>query len=227
MFALWMFGIELEHNWGSTKFLVFYLLSGIGAAVTQLVIPFIIPGYPGAPTIGASGAVYGVLLAFGFSYPNRPIFMFPFFIPIPAKFFVLLYTGLALIMGISGSTEGNIAHFAHLGGAITGFILFKFGDRLRIYSFFENFTKRKINSYFSTPKKPKYTNIYEINTPQQKRYTTYDEPAPYSANSNIIDGEEITQARIDEILDKISNFGWQNLTEKEKQILFELSQKLK
>lgn len=226
MFALWMFGIELEHNWGSTKFLVFYLLSGIGAAITQLIIPFIIPGYPGAPTIGASGAVYGVLLAFGFSYPDRPIFMFPFFIPIPAKFFVLLYTGLALIMGISGSADSNIAHFAHLGGALTGFILFKFGDRWRIYSFFEKIVNKKPSQRVYSTKKPKFTNIYEIKSQQQKSYDFYDEPAQ-KTTPHFIDGEEITQARIDEILDKISNYGWQNLTEKEKQILFELSQKLK
>jgi hypothetical protein len=222
-----MFGIELENNWGSTKFLEFYLLSGIGAGLTQLIIPFVIPGYPGAPTIGASGAVYGVLLAFGFSYPDRPIFMFPFFIPIPAKFFVLLYTGLALIMGISSSSADNIAHFAHLGGALTGFILFKFGDRLRIYAFFERFAKRKSSQSYFTEKKPKFTNIYEIKNQQQRTYNTYSEPTTRSSNSRFINGEEITQARIDEILDKISNQGWQNLTEKEKQILFELSQKLK
>ena len=128
MFALWMFGSELENLWGGTRFLTYYLLCGIGAAIVQL---FISPIFSDpAPTIGASGAVYGILLAFGLTFPDRPIFMFPFFIPIPAKFFVLIFAGIELLTGLT-STDG-IAHFAHLGGAATGFLLLKFGDRLGI-----------------------------------------------------------------------------------------------
>ncbi|MFN3306546.1 MAG: rhomboid family intramembrane serine protease, partial [Candidatus Kapaibacteriota bacterium] len=137
LFALWMFGVELETIWGSRKFLTFYILSGVGAGLFQL---FIAPLFSEPlPTIGASGAVFGVLAAFGFTFPNRPVFMFPIFIPIPAKFFVIFYAGLAFLLGVTGSA-GNVAHIAHLGGAFTGFILFKFGDQLGIYRLINRLT---------------------------------------------------------------------------------------
>ena len=221
LFALWMFGVELEHLWGGQKFLTFYLLAGIGAGLTQLFISplFSTPGL----TIGASGAVYGVLLAFGLTFPDRPIFMFPFFIPIPAKFFVLLYAGIALLLGIT--SDGNIAHFAHLGGALTGFILFKFGDKLGLYEFFGKlFSKRQ--SYMQ----PDYhQKVYQMKeTPGRQYTTTTSAPKTSSRETSLfVDNELITQEQINIILDKISATGYKNLSEKEKKILFELSQKLK
>jgi membrane associated rhomboid family serine protease len=227
LFALWMFGVELENLWGGSKFLTFYLLSGIGAGLTQLYIAplFSIP----ALTIGASGAVFGILVAFGMTNPNRPIFMFPFFIPIPAKFFVIIYAGLELLMGFSST--GNIAHFAHLGGAATGFILFKFGDKWGIYRFFGKLFKKR-QSYVE----PDYhSKVYKMDYQQRFRESERTEPhrreqsAPdtHTTNRFVVDEEEITQGQINAILDKISATGYQNLTEKEKKILFELSQRLK
>jgi membrane associated rhomboid family serine protease len=225
MFALWMFGSELENLWGGMRFLTYYLLCGIGAAVVQLFISPIF-SHP-APTIGASGAVYGILLAFGLTFPDRPIFMFPFFIPIPAKFFVLIFAGIELLTGLT-STDG-IAHFAHLGGAATGFLLLKFGDKLGIYKAIEKLfnKKSKYTQTFEQPdEKPK---VYRVNwvTPEdeQKRSSSAREEETSDRSFNI-GGEEITQNRIDEILDKISESGYQNLTEKEKRILNELSKKL-
>lgn len=224
LFALWMFGAELETNWGSSKFLTYYLLCGIGAGLTQL---FISPFFgPVGPTIGASGSVYGVLLAFGLTFPNRPIFMFPFFIPIPAKFFVLIYAGLALIMGVS-SDGSNVAHFAHLGGALTGFILFKIGDKIGLFTIFSKMFKKKQSYVGNTGGQT--SNVYKMYS-QPDNFKSKPEPYnPYSNNSTkfIFDGEEIKQSQIDEILDKISASGYQNLTDKEKKLLFELSQKLK
>ena len=219
LFALWMFGAELESLWGSRKFLLFYLLCGIGAALVQL---FISPMFSDPrPTIGASGAVYGILLAFGLTFPDRPIFMFPIFIPIPAKFFVLIYAGISLISGFT-SNDG-VAHFAHLGGALTGFILLKLGDRIGLFKFFDNLFQKE---------KPLFTSDEPRNGPRVYKATwaaSKPQPSPKTNYSSAINigGEEITQAKIDEILDKISSSGYQNLSDREKKILFELSQKLK
>jgi membrane associated rhomboid family serine protease len=223
LFALWMFGIELEQMWGSRKFLIFYLLCGIGAGLTQLFISpmFSMP----APTIGASGAIYGVLLAFGLTFPDRPIFMFPIFIPIPAKFFVLIYAGLELFMGFS-STAGGVAHFAHLGGAATGFILLKFGDRLKIYSFFNMLfqSKKTPNIYEQQPIGTK-AKIFQSNWRSKPSVSSVEQKS--TGSRMYVNDEEITQAKVDEILDKITESGYQNLTEREKLILYKLSQKLK
>ncbi len=231
MFVLWMFGSELENLWGSRRFLYYYLLAGIGAGLVQLFISPLLGA--GGPTVGASGAIYGLLLAFGMTFPNRPIFMFPFFIPIPAKFFVIIFAGIELMSGLMGSD--GVAHFAHLGGAATGLLLLKFGDQIGIYKFLDDiFAKGKgggdrVYSY-QEPNQDK-GNIFEINWAKKKEDYGEKSESPYSTQQTSsktvsVDGEEITQAKIDEILDKISVSGYQNLSEKEKKILFELSKKL-
>src|SRR6202008_2569552 len=117
MFALWMFGMELENTWGSRKFMLYYLICGVGAGLSNL---FIGPLFgPAGPTVGASGAIYGVLIAFGMMFPDRPIFVY-FLLPIRARYFVLIYITLEVYAGITGTADG-IAHFAHLGGAAVGF----------------------------------------------------------------------------------------------------------
>lgn len=220
MFALWMFGTELEHLWGSAKFAFYYILSGIGAGIIHLIISpmFSAP----LPAIGASGAVYGILLAFGLTFPNRPIFMFPFFIPIPAKIYVMIFAGIELISGIYGSD--GVAHFAHLGGALTGFLLIKFGEKLGIYRWLDKIFKS--GQHYSDYFKKRY-NQDEVAEQPKWQYREAKEEKPRRANIFNINGEEITQSKIDEILDKISASGYQNLTEREKRILFELSQRLK
>lgn len=221
LFALWMFGVELEHLWGGKKFLTYYILAGVGAGLVQLFISplFSTPGL----TIGASGSVYGILVAFGMTHPNRPILMFPFFIPIPAKFFVILYAGLALILGMS--SNDNVAHFAHLGGAATGFLLFKYGDKWGVYRFFDKLFSKKQ----STVEPDYHANVYKMETQQRfakKKEQTFQTREKAKPNFSV-DDEEVTQGQINSILDKISSTGYQNLTEKEKKILFELSKKLK
>lgn len=230
LFALWMFGVELETLWGSNKFLVFYLICGIGGGLLQLFSPTLFNTAP-APMLGASGSVFGVLIAFGLTFPNRPIFMFPLFIPIPAKFFVLGYALLNVLLGFSGSQGGgdNVAYFAHIGGAIAGFLLFKFGDKLGIFRFFAKFGKPKAaQSPFASQSQYRdpYANVYQARWEAPKARQA-EEPRKAPSTSINVNGEEITQAKIDEILDKISQTGYQNLTDREKQILFELSQKLR
>ena len=120
MFALFMFGGALERFWGSGRFLVFYLVSVLGAAATQLAVQVL--ARTGEPVIGASGGVFGLLLAFAWYFPRqRIILLFPP-IPMPAWLFVTLYGGIELILGVTGSQTG-VAHFAHLGGMLGGAIM--------------------------------------------------------------------------------------------------------
>lgn len=196
MFALWMFGNVLERVWGSKRFLTYYLITGIGAAVIHLGYTtwefsrindafnafmaspdpdgFLMllkehfnggyredvvlnlynqwsenPNQPGytenaayviqalyqekmnIPTLGASGSVFGILAAFGLLFPNTELMMLFFPVPIKAKYFVLLYAGFELYAGIQANPGDNVAHFAHLGGALFGFILVKIWSRDR------------------------------------------------------------------------------------------------
>lgn len=144
MFALYMFGSVLERTWGVTRFLIYYFVAGIGAGVLQEVVQYvafvqdglaayeavktptgIVPmaiALNGWSTVGASGAIYAILLGFGMSFPNERMFVFPLPFPIKAKVFVAVYAVIELLLGLTNSTDG-IAHFAHLGGMLFGFLL--------------------------------------------------------------------------------------------------------
>ena len=119
MFALWMFGPDLEQLWGESEFLKFYFLAGIGAGLFDVVLTTFF-GSPFSLTIGASGAIYGLLLAFGLTFPNRPIFIW-FIIPIKAKWFVLIIGVIEFYSELSGPGSG-IAHLAHLGGMLVAYL---------------------------------------------------------------------------------------------------------
>lgn len=169
MFALWMFGSILEQVWGPKRFLTFYMITGIGAGLVQLLVAFIriqsieniltpeqlqdvytrgpelwsqgktyIDGTMAAlnriintPTVGASGAVFGILLAFGMMFPNTMLYVF-FAIPIKAKYFVIIYGVAELYFGVTGTQDG-IAHFAHLGGMVFGFFMVKYWKKKGVY----------------------------------------------------------------------------------------------
>lgn len=120
MFAVLMFGVTLEREWGSKRFLTYYLICGLGAAVIQqLVWLFTGPGV----TIGASGAVFGILLAFGWLFPDVKMFLLFFPVPIRARTFVMLYAAFELFAGLVPTSGDNIAHFAHLGGMLFGLLV--------------------------------------------------------------------------------------------------------
>lgn len=121
MFALWMFGKILENVWGSKRFLTFYIICGLGAAVAHLTVEYFLGGV--APAVGASGAVMGVLVAFGYLFPNTELFILFIPFPIKAKWAVIGYVLIDLFGGIASISGDNVAHFAHLGGALTGFII--------------------------------------------------------------------------------------------------------
>jgi membrane associated rhomboid family serine protease len=130
MLALWMFGTELERMWGTRYFLWYYFATGLAAAASTLLVsllPFrFADGVYEAVTIGASGAIYGVLLAYGLYFPRRPIYLY-FVFPIPAKYFVMLMGAIALLSSMSNSGGGGVAHIAHLGGLVAGYLILKKG----------------------------------------------------------------------------------------------------
>ena len=145
MFALFMFGRVLENVWGPKRFLTFYMFTGIGAGLIQEVVQFIyyetqLAMYSGVNlgaglivpmsqylnmwiTVGASGAIYGILLAFAMTFPNEKLFIMPFPFPIKAKYFVIIFGAIELFSGMSNRVGDNVAHFAHLGGMLFGLIL--------------------------------------------------------------------------------------------------------
>ena len=144
MFALYMFGSVLERMWGVKRFLIYYFVAGIGAGLLQEVVQYVSYIHEGLAayenvktptgvvpmglflnmwtTVGASGAIYAILLGFGMLFPNERMFIFPLPFPIKAKFFVIGYAVIELLLGFTNSTDG-IAHFAHLGGMLFGLIL--------------------------------------------------------------------------------------------------------
>jgi membrane associated rhomboid family serine protease len=147
MLALWMFGVELERMWGPRYFAKFYFASGAGAALTTIALA-IVPGSFGdqlyySLTIGASGAVYGILLAYALYFPNRPIYLYMVF-PIPAKYFVMIMGGISLLSAVN-STGGGVAHVTHLGGLVAAYLYLK-GGRMHLLSELQyRYLKWKIN----------------------------------------------------------------------------------
>jgi membrane associated rhomboid family serine protease len=123
MFAVYMFGADMERVWGGRRYLIYYLVCAVTAALSQLLVTAI----TGAqyPTVGASGAVFGLLLAFALYFPERQILLLLLPVPLPARQFVLLYGALELVLGVTG-TQAGVAHFAHLGGLAGGFLLIKY-----------------------------------------------------------------------------------------------------
>ncbi len=184
MLALWMFGVEIENYWGTKHFTIYYFTCGVGAGILNMIFTH------DAPTIGASGAVYGVLLAFGMMFPDRYIYIY-FLLPIKAKFLVAIYIVLEFFASL-GSSGSNVAHFAHLGGMLIGFIYIKIMQgELPVQGWLER-------TFASKPSYPSSTR-------------------PSSARSK--------QERIDEILDKISRYGYESLTSEEKRELLEASKR--
>jgi len=123
MFALYMFGGAIEQVFGSRRYLAYYLVCIVSAALAQLLVAMMTGGF--YPTVGASGGVFGLLLAYGLYFPNnRVMLLFPP-IPMPARVFVALYAVLELVMGVTGAQSG-VAHFAHLGGMVGGYLMLRY-----------------------------------------------------------------------------------------------------
>lgn len=241
MFALWMFGVVIENTLGQKRFLIYYFICGIGAAVCQELWQlgqYFMEGlqnYDGVnligygiktmdeylntwSTVGASGAVYGVLLAFGVLYPNQRIMLLIPPIPMKAKYFVFAYAVIELVSAFT--TNGNVAHFAHLGGMLFGWLL------LLYWKHNANRSQRGFQGWEQyTPKGQKSSIFDRMKQKMQARsQTTQGGPrtAPetdYEYNKRKAEEE----ARLDQILDKIKASGYDSLTREEKEFLFRQS----
>jgi membrane associated rhomboid family serine protease len=178
MLMLWMFGAQQEQDWGSKKFLEFYLWCVAGAALTTIAVAYSpIPGVsPGTSTIGASGGVYGVLAAFGLLYGDREIFMFPLPFMMKAKYMVLIMVFLVVIATFQPSQ--GVANFAHLGGLLFGFLYIKFMPRrgLTFGASEQYFNVR--NSYYRW-KRRRAARKFEVYMSKHDRKVTFDEHGNY------------------------------------------------
>lgn len=218
MLILWMFGMELEQTWGSRRFLLYYLLCGLGAGIIHSLVTLAMG--TGAPTVGASGAIMGVMIAFGMMFPDRIIMVY-FFFPMRAKYAVFMFAGLDLVLGITNSSDG-IAHFAHLGGALVGFLLLKTsGIYLRggLFQLADRRSRSTANAFHTTERPAPVSlrgNIIEANFRGSPRQ---------NINTNAGYGHD--QQGIDAILDKISRQGYQSLTPEEKETLLEASKRMR
>jgi membrane associated rhomboid family serine protease len=158
MFALWMFGSVLENVWGPKRFVIFYMVCGLGAALfhmgvlyyetEQAIKAFNVASYQQQyllqeniaiklreATLGASGAVFGCLAAFGYLFPNTYIYIY-FLLPLKAKWFVMIYAGFELVQAVENSAGDNVAHVAHLGGALVGIILVYYWNKTNKKTFY-------------------------------------------------------------------------------------------
>ena len=234
MFALWMFGSVIERVWGPKKFLFYYICCGVGAGLTQEVVQYAdysIQGFAAYQyvdaggvqmttdsyinlwtTIGASGAVYGILLAFGMIFPNERIFIFPLPIPIKAKWFVLGYAAIELVSAVSSSGDG-VAHMAHLGGMLFGFLMIRYWNSHPGSSY----NRSGGQQFFDNLKR----NFEKRRGPQShmraEQGSARMDDMEYNAR------KKQNQDEIDAILDKIRKSGYDSLTKEEKQKLFEAS----
>lgn len=210
MLMLWMFGMEVENTWGSRNFLIFYFTCGIAAAFANL---FIAPIFaPAGPTIGASGGVYGVLVAFAMMFPNRYIYIY-FLLPVKAKYLITVLVAFELYNGITSSIDG-IAHMAHLGGAFVAAIwvlLDRKGVIDRTIGNIQMKSAQKFVQYQRGKEGAQDAKFYEM--PRK------DDDAPEVGRSSY-------QKTIDEILDKISTSGYSALTEDEKRMLLDASRRI-
>ena len=242
MFGLWMFGCVIENVWGPKKFLFYYISCGIGAGLLQEIAQFgsfymtIAEQVPDATfntvmglgtqyasalnawtTIGASGAVYAVILAFGMTFPNERLFIIPFPFPIKAKWFVLGYVAIEFFSALGSSGDG-VAHTAHLGGMLFGYLMIRYWqrhpdsnfDRGRGQQFFENL-KRNFEQHHQ--QKGHYNNP----NMRAERGGSKEDDMNYNAR------KKQNQEEIDAILDKIRKSGYDSLTKEEKKKLFDAS----
>ena len=130
MFALWMFGSELERLFGRRRYITYWFVAVLAAGITQLVVSTATGSY--YPTVGASGGVFGLLLAFGINFPRRVIVLLIPPIPMPAWLFVIVYAAIELYLGVTG-TQAGVAHFAHLGGMLGGWLMLRYWRRRAVY----------------------------------------------------------------------------------------------
>ena len=234
MFALWMFGSVIERVWGPKKFLFYYIVCGVGAGMVQELVQYAEYYVQGLSayemvnlgdqritmdaylnlrtTIGASGAVYGILLAFGMIFPNERLFIIPIPFPIKAKWLIVGYIVIELFSAMSAPGDG-VAHMAHLGGMLFGFLLIRYWQK------HPDSSQRYGRSYG----KEFFDNLIRKHEDYQRNRRMHAEKTGTRRETD----EEYNmrqrknQEEIDAILDKIRKSGYDSLTREEKQKLFE------
>lgn len=234
MFALWMFGCVVERVWGPRKFLFYYITCGVGAGLFQEAAQYVsyimenLPAYDfvtidGArmtmgsylnqwTTVGASGAIYAILLAFGMLFPEQRIFIFPFPVPIKAKWLVIGYAAIELVSAISTTGDG-VAHIAHLGGMVFGFFMIRY---------WRNQVDGGYNGRAAQDAFDKLKNMFGGKRKEKDSFTfTNERQQDWDFNTK----KKAIQEEIDRILDKIRKSGYDSLTKDEKQTLFDQSNK--
>ncbi len=217
MFALWMFGRIIEQVFGQQRFIIFYLVCGIGAGFMQEVVQYVefsasgLANYPlyqvsgmlnAWTTVGASGAIYGILLAFGMTFPNERLFIIPIPFPIKAKYFVAGYALIELMSAIGRSADG-VAHVAHLGGMLFALILILYWRKPHRDPMAE------MRNWFKQWSKPKMK--------ATRGGSKFTDEMDYNARRKAQDEE------IDRILEKVKRHGYGSLSEEEKRKLFNAS----
>jgi len=235
MFALWMFGCVVERVWGAKKFIFYYISCGIGAGLFQELAQLVqfyfiaeaqIPGFAVADlltvasnsnavlnlwtTVGASGAIYAILLAFGMIFPQERIFIFPLPIPIKGKWFVVICAAIELILALSTSGD-NVAHLAHLGGMLFGYLMIKYWQK---HPGDGGYGYYKGHQFFD-----KLHDKWEQRTNRTKYKNDIKPESDWDYNAR----KQKEQEEIDGILDKIRRSGYDSLTKEEKQKLFDQS----
>jgi len=251
MFMLWMFGMVVENVWGPKKFLFYYMVCGLGAGVCQELAQYgtyVVEGLAQYETVriansiipmseylnmmytvGASGAIYGLLLAFGMLFPEERMFIIPIPVPIKAKWIVIGSVVVELFSAIGTSNDG-VAHLAHLGGMLFGFILIRYWKK-HPYSGYGDFGMNKGHQFFDRMKNSweqrggatSHTNANgsrESWTDASHNNTT-DNNSDWEYNAR----KKQQQEEVDRILDKIRKSGYDSLTKEEKQKLFDSSKK--
>jgi membrane associated rhomboid family serine protease len=184
MLALWMFGAQLESDWGSKKFTEFYFFCVIGAALTTIAVAYTGVGgvSPAAATVGASGGVLGILMAFGIIYANQEIMLFPIPISIKAKYFIAAIAFIELISAINAADPrqrgDSVAYVAHLGGLLFGFLYVKFAPRRGLgYGVSEQYFGAR-NGYYRW-KRRRAARKFEVYMKQHDRTVKFDEHGNY------------------------------------------------
>ena len=242
MFALWMFGCVVERVWGAKKFLFYYIACGVGAGLFQEAAQYVSYLYNDFSayqfivdangtrlpmgdylnlwtTVGASGAIYAILLAFGMIYPNERIFIFPLPVPIKAKYFVIGYAAIELFSALATRGDG-VAHIAHLGGMVFGFFMIRYWRKQMEGGYHNSSTQDafdKVRNMFGG--RNKYTKQHFDYT-RNENYTTDFQPTDQDEQR-----KKANQVEIDRILDKIRKSGYDSLSKEEKQTLFDQSNK--
>lgn len=207
MLVLFFFGPPLEREWGSKFFLKYYLATGLGGALFSVLL-YSIAG--SAPMVGASGAIFGLLLAFALNWPDAKIMLY-FVFPVPAKWFVGVLGAFTLLSTINAG-QGSVAHWAHLGGLVTGFVFLKYGERIG-WALEKAFFKEK----------PSHVKVERGGA--KKTAAKPASPPPTTRRKRQVNGDSLDE--VDRILDKIRASGMDSLTDKERAFLDEMSRQYK